>query len=102
MRAVKTFIKEVFLPHAFALCLAAFFKPIYMTDGICDYFLMWLLIGCPFGIRKMSLLLVPHGFGIGGTLGVLAVNIIIGGLFGGLALIIGLMLGIIHTIREII
>lgn len=102
MRAVKTLIKEVILPHAFALCLAAFFKPIYMTDGVCDYFLMWLLVGCPFGIRRMNLWLLPHGFGIGGTLGVLAVNFIVGGLIGGLALIIGLMLGIIHTIREII
>lgn len=102
MGAVKTFSKEVMLPLAIALCLAAFFKPIYMTDGICDFFLMWILIGCPFGIRRMSLWLVPRGFGIAGTVGVLAVNIIVGGLIGGLALITGLMLGIVHTIREII
>ena len=102
MGAIKTFGKEVMLPLAIALCLVAFFKPIYMTDGICDFFLMWLLIGCPFGIRRMSLWLVPRGFGIAGTIGVLAVNIIVGGLIGGLALIIGLMLGIVHTIREII
>ena len=102
MGAIKTFGKEVMLPLAIALCLAAFFKPIYMIDGICDFFLMWLLIGCPFGIRRMSLWLVPRGFGIAGTVGVLAVNIIVGGLIGGLALIIGLMLGIVHTIREII
>lgn len=102
MGAIKTFGKEVMLPLAIAFCLAAFFKPIYMTDGICDFFLMWLLIGCPFGIRRMSLWLVPRGFGIAGTVGVLAVNIIVGGLIGGLALIIGLMLGIVHTIREII
>jgi len=102
MGAIKIFSKEVMLPLAIALCLAAFFKPIYMTDGICDFLLMWLLIGCPFGIRRMSLWLVPRGFGIAGTVGVLAVNLIVGGLIGGLALIIGLMLGIVHTIREII
>lgn len=102
MGAAKTFVKEVMLPLAITLCLAAFFKPIYMTDGNCDFFLMWLLVGFPFGFRRMSLWLVPHGFGIAGTVGVFAVNIIVGGLIGGLALIIGLMLGIVHTIREII
>jgi len=102
MGAAKTFVKEVMLPLAIALCLAAFFKPIYMTDGSCDFFLLWLFVGCPFGIRRMSLWLVPHGFGIAGTVGLFAVNIIVGGLIGGLALIIRLMLGIVHTIREII
>lgn len=102
MSAFKVFAKEVILPLIIAICLAAFFKPIYMTDGVCDYFLMWLLVGCPFGIRRMSLWLVPCGFGIAGTVGAFALNFILGGLIGGLVLIIGLLLGVIHTIREII
>ena len=32
---VKTFLKEVLIPLLIALCLAAFFKPIYMADGVC-------------------------------------------------------------------
>ena len=99
---VKTFLKEVLLPLLIALCLAAFFKPVYMADGVCDYFLMWLCVGFPFGIRRMCLWLVPFGYGISGTVGIFALNIIIGGLIGGLALIVGLLLGLIHTIREII
>ena len=99
---VKTFLKEVLLPLLIALCLAAFFKPVYMADGVCDYFLLWLCVGFPFGIRRMCLWLVPFGYGISGTVGIFALNIIIGGLIGGLALIVGLLLGIIHTIREII
>ena len=91
---MKTFLKEVLLPLLIALCLAAFFKPVYMADGVCDYFLMWLCVGFPFGIRRMCLWLVPFG--------IFALNIIIGGLIGGLALIVGLLLGIIHTIRDII
>ena len=86
---MKTFLKEVLLPLLIALCLAAFFKPVYMADGVCDYFLM-------------CLWLVPFGYSISGTVGIFALNIIIGGLIGGLALIVGLLLGIIHTIREII
>lgn len=99
---MKTFLKEVLIPLLIALCLAAFFKPIYMADGVCDYFLMWLCVGFLFGIRRMCLWLVPFGYGISGTVGIFALNIIIGGLIGGLALIVGLLLGIIHTIRDII
>ena len=102
MGAVKVFMKEVVVPLGLAFCLAAFFKPIYMADGVCDYFLMWLCVGLPFGIRRMCLWLVPFGYSISGTVGIFALNIIIGGLIGGLALIIGLPLGIYHTIREII
>ena len=39
---------------------------------------------------------------ISGSVGIFALNLIIGGLIGGLAFFIGLLLGIIHTIREII
>lgn len=102
MRAFKVFLKEVALPLGLAFCLAAFFKSIYMTDGVCDFFLMWLCVGLPFGIRRMCLWLVPFGFEIAATVGILTLNIIIGGLIGGLALIIGLLLGVVHTIREII
>ena len=51
---MKTFLKEVLLPLLIALCLAAFFKPVYMADGVCDYFLMWLCVGFPFGIRRCA------------------------------------------------
>ena len=96
------FLKEVALPIALAFCLASFLKPIYMPDGVCDYFLMWICVGLPFGIRRMCLWLVPSGYGISGSVGIFALNLIIGGLIGGLAFFIGLLLGIIHTIREII
>ena len=96
MGAIKVFLKEVVLPIALAFCLASFLKPIYMPDGVCDYFLMWI------GIRRMCLWLVPSGYGISGSVGIFALNLIIGGLIGGLAFFIGLLLGIIHTIREII
>lgn len=99
---MKTFLREVLLPLLAALFLAAFFKPIYMADGVCNYFLMWLCVGLPFGLKRMCLWLIPFGYGISGTVGIFAVNLIVGGLIGGLALIVGLLRGIIHTIREII
>ena len=53
MGAIKVFLKEVVLPITLAFCLASFLKPIYMPDGVCDYFLMWICVGLPFGIRRM-------------------------------------------------
>ena len=84
MGAIKVFLKEVLLPIALAFCL------------------MWICVGLPFGIRRMCLWLVPSGYGISGSVGIFALNLIIGGLIGGLAFFIGLLLGVIHTIREII
>ena len=100
MGAIKVFLKEVVLPIALAFCLASFLKPIYMPDGVCDYFLMWICVGLPFGIRRMCLWLVPSGYGISGSVGIFALNLIIGGLIGGLAFFIGLLLGVIHTIEK--
>ena len=99
---MKTFLKEVLLPLLIALCLAAFFKPVYMADGVCDYFLMWLCVGFPFGIRRMCPLARPLRLRHIRHSRNLRTQLIIGGLIGGLALIVGLLLGLIHTIREII
>ena len=48
-----------------------------------DWFLYWIIAGCPFGICRMCLWLIPKNFGISGSIGVLALNCIIGGLIGG-------------------
>lgn len=97
---MKTFLREVFLPLIAAVSLAALFRPVYMADGSCNYLLLWILVGLPFGFRRMSLWLVPRGYGISGTVGVFALDAIIGGLIGGFALIIGLALGVLHTVRD--
>ena len=67
------------------------------ADGF-DYFLYWIMVGCPYGIRKMSMFLVPKNLGIAGSIGILALDCIIGGLIGGMIVIIR----IINTVMEII
>lgn len=52
-----------------------------------DYFLYWIMVGCPYGIRKMCMFLIPRNYGIAGSMGVLALNCIVGGLTGGIVLI---------------
>jgi len=53
-----------------------------MAGGKCDYCILALLIGIPFGIQKMTLWFVPFGYGIAGTVAMFAFDILIGGLIG--------------------
>lgn len=43
------------------------------ADGF-DYFLYWIMVGCPYGIRKMSMFLVPKNLGIAGSIQVLLLD----------------------------
>ena len=54
-------------------------------DGF-DFFQFWLLTGFIFGVRKMSLIMLPKNLGIGESIGVIVLNCLIGGLIGGLVL----------------
>ena len=47
-----------------------------------NWFQFWIMSGFPFGIRKMLMLLIPRNFGIAGSIGVLALDAIIGGVIG--------------------
>lgn len=80
------FLKKAVLPIVIALLLFSIFSRIFTENGVRDYFLIWLACGVPFGIGKMFTL-IPIGFGIAGTVGVVALNIVLGGLIGGVILI---------------
>ena len=83
---VKDFLKKTVLPVILALVLFSIFSRIFTENGETDYFLVWLACGGPFGIGKMFTL-IPVGMGISGTVGVFALNIVLGGLIGGVILI---------------
>ena len=57
-----------------------------------------IMSGFPFGIQKMLVLLIPRNFGIAGSIGVLALDAVIGGMIG----VIVLAIKIIAIIREVI
>lgn len=83
---IKDFLKKAVLPVVVALILYSIFSRIFVEDGVKDFFLIWLACGVPFGIGKMFTL-IPIGFGISGTVGVFALNLVLGGLVGGVILI---------------
>lgn len=83
---MRDFMKKTMVPVAVALLLFSVFSRIFVENGTPDYFLIWLACGVPFGIGKMFTL-IPIGFGISGTVGVVALNLVLGGLIGGVILI---------------
>ena len=83
---VTTFLKKSVLPVVVALFLYSIFSRIFVNNGTMDLFLIWLACGVPFGIGKMFTL-IPIGYGISGTVGVVALSCVLGGLIGGVILI---------------
>lgn len=79
-------MQKTVIPVTVALLLFSIFSRIFVENGTPDYFLIWLACRVPFGIGKMFTL-IPIGFGISGTVGVFALNLILGGLVGGVILI---------------
>lgn len=92
----RILFKTVLPTLAISLWLLTCYPVCQKAEGF-DFFLYWVLAGFPFGIRKMCLILIPKNFGIAGSMGVLALNGIIGGLIGGFALI-GIIFGIIGNL----
>lgn len=98
---VKDFLKKVVLPVFLAWFLFAMFRPVFTNDGVTDYFKVWLACGVPFGIWRLRVWLIPRGFDIGGTVGVWALNIIIGGLIGGVVVVWRLAVAVWYTILTV-
>lgn len=77
MKLIKTSI----LPVVGILLLAYFGKYIYMVDGQLDWLRLCLVFGIPFGIPYM-LFVIPVGGNPATSIVILALNLIIGAVFG--------------------
>ena len=83
----KDFFKKTVLTVLIAGVLFYWATLVFTKDGVTNYFYVWLCCGIPFGIRRMFVWLVPHGYDIAGTVGIIALNFILGGIIGGVILI---------------
>ena len=98
---MKKVLFEIVVPAVvLALWMITCYPVCCKAEGF-DYFLYWILVGCPYGIRKMCLYLIPKNFGIAGSIGVLAFNGVIGGLIGGI-IVIARMIAVFVEIIKII
>ena len=94
----KVLLPGILIAFWIMICYSICNKP----EGL-DTFQLWIFIGFPYGIRKMSMFFLPKGYGISGSIGVIALNAIIGGLIGGIVVIfkmMGIMLEIFKIIFE--
>lgn len=98
MRRIKRFMVSVLLPIVIAAVFALLFKTVYTSPEGINYLLMWICIGIPFGIHRMCIWLVPTKFDLAGTIGVMAVNIIVGGIIGGFAFVFQVLKGTVQTV----
>lgn len=80
---ISGIIRKTVIPLVAVGLLVAAFYPVCNSNGRCDYFLLWILVGWPFGVGKMFIWRAPKNFGLAGSLGMLALNVIMGGLIGG-------------------
>lgn len=84
---MKNIITKIILPLiAIGLWILVCIPIATRPDGF-NYIMFWIVAGLPFGIRFMSLKLIPQSYGLSGALGVFALNAVIGGLIGGAMLI---------------
>lgn len=98
MRRIKRFTVSVLLPIVIAAVFALLFRTVYTSSEGINYLLMWICIGIPFGIHRMCIWLVPTKFDLAGTIGVMAVNIIVGGIIGGFAFVFQVLKGTVQTV----
>ncbi|OLR59187.1 hypothetical protein BHF70_05850 [Anaerostipes sp. 494a] len=54
----------------------------YPAGGKPNYLLMLLLIGILFGIHRMFVWFIPKGYDLGGAVGMIVFNVLVGGIIG--------------------
>ena len=98
---VYEFTKRVIVPVVAAIFLAALFYPLCMENSVCDYLKLWVLMGIPFGVHRMFVWVIPKGFDLGGTVGILVINLLIGGVIGGMILAWRLVMAAVYLVRYV-
>lgn len=101
MRKTEILTKAV-LPVGAIVLLALLFRPLCMNQGELDWRLLILFMGIPFGVHKMCSWLVPSGMGIGGTVGMVAFNLLIGGIIGSVVMTWRLLVAAFTLVRGMV
>ena len=82
-KSIALALVQLALTTGLAYFLYCLFLPICREpDGSLNTFLMAVLVGIPFGIRHMVIVLPPASYDISSSLGVIALDFIVGGLIG--------------------
>lgn len=97
----KDFLKFVVLPVVLALVLYWLASLVFQnSEHRVAYTLLFM--GLPYGIRRMFLWLVPVGHGLAATIGIFALNIIVGAVIGVVVLAYQLIKAVVYIVKTII
>lgn len=94
-------IKNSILPLAAIMILAYMGKYIYMVDGQIDLFRLCLVFGIPFGIPYM-VFVIPIGGNPAASVTILALNILLGAVFGCVIAVFAAVRAVIYFIWWVI
>lgn len=75
------------MPWLYTGFMLAIFLPSFMENGKIDYFLLWVILGIPYGMGKTILVLLPNSYGIGESIGIFVLGCLFSGLIGGMILL---------------
>ena len=93
--------KKVIDPVVAVTFMAALFYPLCVNNGACNYLKLWVLMGIPFGVHRMFVWIIPKGFDLGGTVGVLVINLLVGGVIGGMIMAWRLILAAVYLVQYV-
>ena len=69
---MKRVLFKIIVPVLILVLWVLMCYPVCQQENGFDYFLFWIMVGFPYGIRKMCMFLIPKNFGIAGSIGVVA------------------------------
>ena len=94
----QLFFKSV-LPIITASLLYLLFRPVCIHNGQLNYVQLWILCGIPFGIHRMMFWFIPFHRPLGETVAILAMNLLIGGVIGGIVLSIKIIRSLLYLLK---
>ena len=98
---IKELMLKVLFPVIAVWLFLILFLPVCQANGETNLFLLWILVGFPFGVGKMILWLIPKNCGIAGTVGMFAMGCLISGLVGGVVVVWKLIIAIVTLVRSL-
>ena len=96
---VKEIWKKVIWPVMAVLFLTVVLRPLCMAEGGIDYWKLLFLMGIPFGVQKMFVWLIPSCYGIGETVGMYALNLLVSGVIGSFILVWRLSVAVFTLVK---
>ena len=93
-------MRRLVMTVGIAMLVVILLRPLYMNGAECNWLLLWILVGIPFGFHRL-MIMIPKGYDLSGTIGFFVFGILISGVIGGFCFIFNVISGVMQTGRTI-